>query len=255
MESIAVLDPRSDHYIEVFELLIRRGDEKANLISRLRELAGQLPDRRLLVDAGAGLGSIVAALQGEFARAIAVEPAPLMAAHLRMTYPALEVIPARILEAPVAPGAADLIVCAHVFYYIDRAEWPVHLEKLLSWLAPQGVLAISLSHPDAQCMKIHEDFHRVRVDLRPLAAVAQEMAGGPYEAAIETIPARYTTSSLAEMCRIAEFMVTWAPGPELPSSSAIEAYVRRHLTCPEHGYCLSCDNVMIRIRRRPSSQG
>lgn len=91
MDRIAVLDPRSARYLEDFELLIRRGDEKARLVERLRELAAEPPERRLMIDAGAGLGAIVAALRSELARGVVVAPAPLMAEHLRAACPGLEI--------------------------------------------------------------------------------------------------------------------------------------------------------------------
>ena len=250
MEHILVLDPQSTSYVEYFDFMVSRGTEKKNAIEKLAQLVQQLPARRLFVDAGAGLGTIVSVLKDEFSHAIAVEPAPFMADQIRAKCPELEIRRTTILEAGIPAAAADLVVCAHVFYYIDHNEWPLHLEKLVSWLAPQGVLVIFLAHPDTQCMKIYEDFHHLRVDIRTLAQTAQEMCGEEYEVLTEIIPAQYKTASFAEMYRIAEFMATPPPGPDVPTRRAMEEYVRQHFTCAEHGYCLSCDNVMIQIRRR-----
>jgi trans-aconitate methyltransferase len=123
--------------------------------------SGRLPSRDLLVDAGAGNGKVTAWFTREFKRTLAIEPNPYLCEELRGSCPTAEVLPDTILAAqPTA--AADLVLCSHVFYYIDGAEWMRHLERLAAWLAPHGVLVVLQNH-ETDCMRLAGAFLRPAV--------------------------------------------------------------------------------------------
>jgi hypothetical protein len=64
-------------------------------------------------------------------------------------------VPENILDAKIG-AAADLILCSHVFYYIDTAEGLPNLERLASWL--------SLPMPDPPARDALEDYVRARFE-------------------------------------------------------------------------------------------
>src|SRR5205823_12248677 len=64
-----------------------------------------------------------------------------------------EVFREPLLDAKVG-AAGDLILCSHVFYYIDASEWLPNLERLVSWLSSSGVLVLVVQNHDTDCMRM-----------------------------------------------------------------------------------------------------
>ena len=140
------------------------------------------------------------------------------------------------------------MLCSHVLYYIAGAEWMAHLERLASFLSPDGVLVVVVQHHGSDCMQMLKHFFGRRFDLAALARTFQGEKGDHYEVRIETVPAHVTTSDLASAYTIAEFMLNLLPIEDPPAKTELERYVRTNFSCPQGSYHFSCDQDFLHIR-------
>jgi trans-aconitate methyltransferase len=160
-ECIKVYDSLSPAYHRAFEAFLAHTDQKVTARNWLRGMVDSLPSRRIFIDAGAGNGKVTAWFLPDFQRTIAIELNPTLCDDLRRICPTAEVIPQTIPEAQITV-AADLVLCSHVLYYINEAEWMAHLESLASWLSPKGVLAVVVQNHDSDCMRMLGQFFNYR---------------------------------------------------------------------------------------------
>lgn len=250
MQPINVYESHSSQYVEAFELYTRHCSEQQKATAWLKELVERLPSKRLFVDAGAGQGFKTEPLTDMFEQTIAIEPNQFLRQQLRQRCPQIEIEPHSIMQAEILPGSADLVLCAHVFYFVAQEEWLEHLDRLASWLTPDGVLVVILAHPCADCMQIYEDFYAQNLDLAALGHLFQCERSDAYQVDIERLPVDITTDDLDSAYTIAEFLLNPPPHPhDPPMRSAVEAYVRDHYS-QATGYYMSCDQTCISIRRR-----
>ncbi|MFE6051848.1 class I SAM-dependent methyltransferase [Kitasatospora sp. NPDC056446] len=253
-DPVRVLDVASADYRRAFELFLAGTDEKPVTHARLSELVAALPNRRVLLDLGAGDGRTTAHLARSFDRTIAVEPSVAMREKLRTACPDALVLPDR-LDRVRPPEPADLVHLSHVLYYVPEPDWPGTVARALDWTAPGGTLLVVLQNPESPCMRMAAHFTGVRYDLSPLAdrLRAQHPA---YDYAIETLDLHYRTPYLAEAVDVAEFMVNVADLATLdprPSRAALTAYVQDHFARPDGGYAIGHTQDMLIIRRSPTS--
>src|SRR5690606_29105117 len=118
---------------------------------KLLEIVGTLTERRPLIDVGAGNGVVTAMLRPLFDETLAIEPNDALGKKLRRQCPGITVLDKTIDNIHLSP-CADLILCSHVLYYIDRGHWLATVEKLTSWLTPEGCLVLVLQNPHTDCM-------------------------------------------------------------------------------------------------------
>lgn len=245
---VANFDSATPQYTKAFHTFLAHTDQKEKALEWLDREAAALPQKRTAIDAGAGTGKLTAWLAQRFATVIGVEPNPSLAAEFRTTCPTATLLPHTILAA--APGAsADFILCSHVFYYIPREQWEAHVRHLISWLAPGGVLAITIQNPGTDCMRMVQHFIGRRVDLRELAALVSSLSG-PYDVRLDTVEAHIRTEDLQTACEVAEFILNVLPIPHPPLWSDLEKYVTDHFARPDGGYQYSCHQDFLRIARR-----
>jgi trans-aconitate methyltransferase len=247
--AVRVYDSQSEAYHQAFQIFLDHTDQKANARRWLDRLVQTLPARRVFVDAGAGNGQVTAWFLDQFERTIAIEPSPSLSADLRRTCPGADVLQARILEAQPAAGA-DLVLCSHVLYYIDRSEWGAHAARMASWLSPTGVLAVVLQNHETDCMKMLETFLGQRFDLSALAQKLKENHAHKYRVEREIVNAHVTTADLASAYAIAEFMLNLLPMPNPPARTAVEQYIKTHFAASDGAYRFSCHQDFLTIRWR-----
>jgi SAM-dependent methyltransferase len=248
-ERVNVYDSQSAAYHRAFQVFLDHTDQKARAREWLDRLVQAMPSRDLFVDAGAGNGKVTAWLTDQFQRTVAIEPNPHLCQELRQSCPEAQVLPETILAAN-PPASADLVLCSHVFYYIDGAEWMPHLDRLAAWIAPGGVLVIVLQNHQTDCMRLLEHFHGRRFDLSHLTARFEAARGDRYSIELQTVPARVATPDLDSAYTVAEFMLNLLPMPDPPARRDVEAYVREQLADPTGGFRLSCDQDFLQIRPR-----
>lgn len=250
MQKIKVYDSQSSEYHEVFQFFLDHTDEKEKTIQWLKQVVEGLPSRRLFIDAGAGDGGMTALLSDSFEQVIALEPNNLLRAKLKEKCPQIDVLPDMILQANLPVKKASFVLCSHVFYYVDHEAWMTNLERLVSSLAPDGVLVVALQHHKSDCLKMHQHFCGAEFNLTALAERFQREKSDQYEVAIDTIPINIITKDLKSAYIISEFMLNLLPLSNLPTTDRVEAYIREHFPHPEAGFCFSTDQTLLQIRRQ-----
>lgn len=241
-EFVQVYDSQSDAYRRAFQIFLAHTNEKTVIHSWLTRLVGGLPTRELLIDAGAGSGQLTATLLPWFRRTIAIEPSPYLREPLQQNCPQAEVLTTTIRAAQ--PGdAGDLVLCSHVLYYIDEAEWLAQLECLASWLASGGVLAVILQSPDCGCTELLAHFTGKRPSLPHLADSFRRVHTGRYVVDLKHAAAVVQAPKLDTAYTIAEFMLNLYPLPQPVPRSAVEAYLRHYGQCTSGGYRLSLAQI------------
>lgn len=249
---IAVFDSATPAYTQAFQTFLAHTDQKDQAMRWLtREVEG-LARRGVAIDAGAGTGKLTAWLIERFGRVIGIEPNPTLAEAFRVACPATPLVQQTILEAEPAV-AADFVLCSHVFYYLPGETWEGNLLRLISWLAPGGVLSITIQNAQTDCMQMLNHFLGQRFHLGALAEATHLAPGGPYRVRLDTVPARIRTADLPTACAIAEFMLNLLPIASPPAWDDLQAYVERNFAEVGGGYAFSCDQDFLRIERAESN--
>jgi len=248
-ERISTYDSASADYHRAFDVFLANTDQKIKAREWLDGLVGGLRSRGLFVDAGAGNGKVTAWFIGDFQRTIAIEPSLSLFDELRRACPSAEVLRQKIMEAEPS-GLADLVLCSHILYYIDAAEWMANLEKLVSWLAPDGVLVVVVQNHETDCMRMLNHFFGYRFNLPELANRFAALHGQRYRVEIATVPAQVATTEFGAAFTIAEFMLNLLPMPDPPARRSLEEYMRQHLSDGAGGFRFSCDQDFLTIHPR-----
>jgi ubiquinone/menaquinone biosynthesis C-methylase UbiE len=248
-QRINVFDSQTKEYHQAFQVFLDHTDQKLQAQQWLNQLVQTLPSRRVFIDAGAGNGKVTAWFTDAFDQTIALEPNESLRTELKQHCPQVEVFPEGILDAKIM-SSGDFVLCSHVLYYIDSVEWMLYLERLASFLSPDGVLVVILQHHNSECMQMLQHFFDQSFDLTELAQTFQNENKDRYEVAIETVPAHVTTSDFDSAYAVAEFMLNLLPMPNPPTRNDLEAYVRSYFTYPAGGFRFSCDQDFLQIRPR-----
>ena len=246
--TIAVYDSQSREYHEAFQIFLDHTDQKLKAQTVLSDLVDRLPSRHIFIDAGAGNGKVTSWITERFVRTIAIEPNASLRHDLERACPAAELIPEHILNAKIET-TGDLILCSHVFYYIDASEWMQTLTRLASWLAPGGLLVLVVQNHNTDCMRMLDQFLGQRFLVSSLAQKFQQQRPGSYDLRIDTSPAQIETTDFVSAYAIAEFMLNLLPIPQPPPKRALEDYVRAHFERPNGSFRFSCDQDFIQIRK------
>jgi SAM-dependent methyltransferase len=143
--------PANGYYGRRFGALVADGhdiDGEARLADALLRRGARV------LDAGAGMGRVGAALQARGHRVVAAEPDPALVAQARRTFPDLDVVEADILE--LSPGLLaergldtefDLVVCVgNVMIFLAEGTERATLSRLRGLLAEGGRLLVGF-HP------------------------------------------------------------------------------------------------------------
>lgn len=250
MQKINVYDHQSEAYNQAFRLFRQNSDVQEQVSQWLNELVANLPVRGLLVDAGAGYGSMTRLFAPSFERTIAIEPNAFLRESLSKTCPNVEVLPDKIIEAQIPPASADLVLCIHVFYDIPQEEWMDNLKKLVSCLSPNGMVVLILAHHASERMDLHWHFYSRRFDLDALAETFEEKMR-PYDVTLEVIPGQVETEEFDSVYKISEFFLNPPPSPaETPAKDDLEKYINQHFAKNENDYTISYETNVLMIRRQ-----
>lgn len=247
---VARFDSTTPEYTKAFQNFLAHTDQKEKAMEWLDREVQALPHRRIAIDAGAGTGKLTKWLADRFGRVIGIEPNPSLAGEFRTACPMAMLIPETVLAAK-PQAAADFILCSHVFYYFARTEWEANIRQLTSWLAPGGLLAITIQNPNTDCMRMVQHFIGEPLDLRELIAVAESAPGGPYDVRLDTVQAHIRAEDLQTACEVAEFILNVLPMPDPPLRADLVEYVSRRFSRPTGDYQYSCHQDFLRIVRHP----
>ena len=142
----AAAGDRSSHYGGRFAALVSSGqdiDGEARLADVL------LPRHGRVLDAGAGMGRVAAALGTRGHDVVAIDPDPALVAQARATYPGLSIEQRDILSLGAADGPFDLVVCVgNVMVYLAEGTDRQALAAMGSVLGPQGRILVGFHLQD-----------------------------------------------------------------------------------------------------------
>lgn len=235
-------------YHDAFAAFLNHTDQKELAIQWLQREVARLPQRERFVDVGAGTGKLTAILGESFSQVIAIEPNPTLVDDLRIACPTATVLPTTITAAEFT-GLADFILCSHVFYYIPRDEWELHLDRLMSWLNIGGVLIVAIQNPGTDCMAMVDHFIGGRFDLGELCRAAESAPSGRFAARVDTVNASIHTPDLRTACVVAEFVLNVLPMPHPPMWTDLERYIATRFQQPDGSYRMSCNQDFLRVTR------
>jgi hypothetical protein len=237
-----------DAYHDAFTRFLARSDEKAVLHAYLDEVVRGLPARRVFLDVGPADGTTTRHVGRSFQRTVCVEPSEPMRRALARTCPDAKVLTEPVLRADPGVGA-DLALLSHVLYYIPREDWARTVRRVLGWVRPGGTLLVVQQDPDNACMRMVRHFTGVRLGLRDLADELAAAPDGPAgDLRMETVPAHYRSTDLAETVTVAGFLLSF-PGSARPARQAVEEYVQRHFATEDGGYLMAHQQDVLRIER------
>lgn len=249
-EFIKSYDSQSKEYQIALDIYIRHSDEKEKIQQWLGKCVEKLVSRSFFIDAGAAKGGTTAFLSGFFEQALAIEPSSYFRTELRKKCPGIQILPDKISDASIPDSSADMILCSHVFYHIPQEEWMETLEKLASWLVPDGILVLILSHYKSDFLKLYEYFYQGRFDLDRLGETFRTKHSKCYEVRMENIPSFFKVNDFDSAYAVAEWFLNDNYGMNVPRRCDVENYVRRKFSDGEGGFYISCDQSFLRIRRR-----
>ncbi|SDL28478.1 class I SAM-dependent methyltransferase [Nonomuraea jiangxiensis] len=243
--TVKIVDPMSADYDAAFAAFLAHTDQKERAHEKLVHIAARLARRRTLIDAGAGTGQTTALLARHFAHTIAIEPNEHLRRKLARTCPDATILGEDIATA-LPDRLADLVLSAHVFYYLPPASWLTALQRLASWTAAGGSVVVILQNPDTDCMRLLRHFTGRRFDLR---ALGRTFAGADHdwEMSVSTEPAVIDAPDLDTAVIIAQFLLNLVPLPDPPTVDDVATYLRDRFRVPG-GYRFSCDQDFLELR-------
>lgn len=246
---VTVYNSQTEKYHEAFRVFLEHTDQKARAREQLDALVNTLPRRNVFIDAGAGTGSVTSWFTGEFERTIASEPNESLRADLKQNCPEAEIRSEMILSSKM-PVKGDLVLCSHVFYYIDPKDWMPTLERLASWVAPGGVLAVIIQHHDSDCMRMLQHFFGKHYNLTALGEEFRSRNNGGFQVDTVKIPSKVETRDFDSAYTIAEFMLNLVPIMRPPTRGEFQDYVRNNFSLNGSGFRFSVDQTFLEIRPR-----
>ena len=248
-ERVRIFDSQGEDYKKAFQIFLDHTDQKRNAKRWLQQVVNRLPERKVFIDAGAGNGEVTQTFAGAFERTIAIEPNLYLLKQLQQTIPRVDAISQPIMKAqPAAKG--DFILCSHTFYYIPAEDWLGHLERLVSWMSPTGVIIVVLQQRESGCMNMVHHFFGHRFELRRTADLFRTKYGDRYEVVTTLDPAHVVTPDLDKTYAVAEFMLNLLEIKSAPTRDEVEDYVKANFAIPEGGYQIPVHQDFLQIRAR-----
>jgi SAM-dependent methyltransferase len=174
----------NQEFRNLFDGLVRATDEYTKLIPVLTEtVVPGLSNPNALLDVGAGPGLITEPLATYFEEVTIIEPDPVYCLN------ALEKLLSQSKLVTAFNGTwddvflgsrlYDLIVCSHVLYFVEAPKWGHFIEKMISYLAPGGRLAVILvTREDNSNATIRQYLNIQKVGTYPFSAAVVEYLRG-----------------------------------------------------------------------------
>jgi hypothetical protein len=237
------------NYKNIFETFLKHTDQKQITKEWMYELLDTLPEKNTFIDIGAGEGSSTKHYAHLFKQTICIEPNPLLAKKLKVNIPNAIIKPHVLDEINHMEYKANLILCAHVFYYLDEKLWLGYVKKMISWLDEEGVLVIILQSSGTDCRKLANRFTGGQKDLRQLKQEIEEKLS-QCEVRLERRDARIIAQDHDTIKTILKLtFMSIKPFVEKISynEKEFDEYIDEHFKF-EHNYIVTCDQDFLVIR-------
>lgn len=102
---------------------------------------------------------------------------------------------------------ANFILCSHVLYYIEQAQWLANIERLVSWLATDGLLVVVLQNHRTDCMRMLQHFFGHHYNLAGILPELKTRLSTAYDITCQVEPAHIWAEQFADIYIITEFML------------------------------------------------
>lgn len=233
-------------YATDFALFALRTNQKHAAIAYLTRVIEQRRKRQLLVDVGAGDGTITAPLSAMFDSTIAIEPNRTFAAGLRDHGLGIGIIERTVFAARV-PACADFVLCSHVLFHVPEKLWMMAIAQMVSWLDRDGELCVLLQTVGTDCRDLLRDFGYLRSDLRELGEAMRRCFRTSIEIDIVTLPCEIV-APVEEAPRILQFMLNEISELRAIPMNELRDYADARFR--KRGYVtLTCHQDVLRVRR------
>lgn len=235
-------------YDEVFRIFLSHTDQKRRTRAWLEQFIPRLKSTKLVVDVGAGEGSVLKGLIKSFDRAIAIEPNPHLCSSLRKLAN-VKVIEQQLTEE-IDIRAADLVLCSHVLYLIEPTLWTKLIKRMSSWLSKNGALVVINQNMHTDCRNMFTHFFDKRNDLMLHFDEIVRLEEEGFSITVETIPSYITAPDLRTAAQIAEFLLGGEENRAPVKRKDVREYLRTHHKFGKTGYRLSCHQDFLIVSRR-----
>lgn len=230
-----------------FELFIRSSTDKRVELMKIGEVIADLRHRRRFLDVGAGGGDLTIPLAQSFHETTIVEPNTAQVEFLRRRYPHFKLHNTTWADVELGADRYDFILCSHVLYYLDEADWIPAIDKMRAHLEPDGRLVIVLQSPIGELADFYNRFAHYDVDILGLWRELIHRFGD------QAVEVRYFvneiwTDKLDDMVEIGLFLLIDRKFREREDEIR-DYFATRHRR--GDGYRLKQDEILLAVKHRP----
>jgi SAM-dependent methyltransferase len=198
-----------NEFRSAFGSLVRATDEYPKLIPLMTdEVVPTLSSTDALLDVGAGPGLITEPLSAYFGEVTIIEPDPVYcleaAKKILGQGKLITAFNGSWEAAPLGKRAFDLVVCSHVLYFVEPADWGRFVGKMISHLRPGGKLAVILvARDDASNALIRQSLDIQEVGSYPFSAkVIEHFESQGYDFDVLSVEANIAAETAQELLSI-----------------------------------------------------
>ena len=155
-------------YKEQLELFTRCSTEKSIELVKIGEVIAELTQRHRFLDIGAGGGHLTIPVSQSFGETTLVEPNAEQARYFERRSPHFKIHNNFWSDVDLGSSRYDFILCSHVLYYIEEANWLATIEKMYAHLEENGRIAIVLQSPIGEVANFFNHFTRYDVNILEL---------------------------------------------------------------------------------------
>lgn len=153
-------------YRKLFAMYCQHTNEYQKIAIYLEHLMKSRNLRRnAFLDVGAGSGTLTFSIGRYFGHVVAIEPNPLFCHDLKTkatTYgKQIHLVRGFWPSLDLGEECYDLVLCTHVFYYIDVNLWGKSIRQMLSYLNPGGSLVVILASCKSELPTLTADIIKV----------------------------------------------------------------------------------------------
>jgi|GEM_PF-1205505 len=168
-------------YAAAFRILSANDRHHMNLAELLEDrVAPNLPAMPSLLDVGAGSGKVARELAPRFPSMTLIEPNRDQLGSFELE--GVEVIH-RPFEDFTSEATYDLVLCSHVLHHVPLEAWESFIDRLLSFVRPEGTCVITMTANRGQLYEMTRKFTspaivgRLVMELLSRKGIAFEVAG------------------------------------------------------------------------------
>lgn len=232
-------------YQRQLAVFVKSSTEKGIELIKIGEIIAGLAKRKYFLDIGAGGGDLTIPISQSFDETTVVEPNEKQANFFKKRCPHFKVYNNFWENVDLAPRRFDFILCSHVLYYIEEAQWITTIEKMYAHLEEGGRIAVVLQSPVGEVADFFNQFTRYDVNILELWRVLIHRYGD------DAIEVRYflneiRTDNLDDMVTIGLFLLLDQSFKKYEEK--IRQYFESHHKM-QGGYRIKQDEILLIVKK------